>query len=69
MSKNSLSYLPITALCVVTDRSMAPSNYVPIWKCFDCGIESDLWRDGLFSRKINRYICFTKDYPIADVNI
>ena len=58
--------LPITSLCIVTERSKCPPNYTPITRCHDADIEPDLWRDGLFSRKINRYICFTKEFPIAD---
>jgi hypothetical protein len=51
----------------VSDRSKCPPNYTPVWKSYDTGTETDLWKDGLFGKKINRFICFTKDYPIADV--
>lgn len=63
------SDLPITALCVVADRNKCPANYTAIYKSFDTGTETDLWKDGLFGKKINRYICYTKDYPIRDVNL
>ena len=59
--------LPITALCVVTDKAKCPYNYTPVWKSFDSNIETDLWKDSLFGKKINRFICYTKDYPINDV--
>lgn len=59
--------LPITALCIVADRQKCPSNYTAITKSQDSNMETDLWKDGLFGKKVNRYICFTKDYPIGGV--
>ncbi len=59
--------LPITALCVLTDRLKCPPSYTPIFKSYDANIETDLWKDGLFGKKINRFICYTKDYPINEV--
>jgi hypothetical protein len=65
---NSLNVeLPITALCVVASK--CPPNYTSISKSHDTSTETDLWKDGLFGKKINRFICFTKDYPIADVSL
>lgn len=61
--------LPITAICVVSDQTKRPSNYTAVAKSFDTNTEADLWKDGMFSKKINRFICFTKDYPIADVGL
>ncbi len=61
--------LPITALCIVTDRLKCPPNYTPIFKSYDATTETDLWKDGFFGRKINRFICYTKDYPINEVII
>lgn len=60
--------LPITALCVVTDRLKCPMNYTPIFKSYDANTETDLWKDGLFGmgKKINRFISYTKDYPIDE---
>ncbi|CAF1010783.1 unnamed protein product [Brachionus calyciflorus] len=60
------SDLPITALCVVAERSRCPANYTPIDRSYDTNSETDLWKDGLFGKKTNRFICFTKDYPIKD---
>jgi len=60
--------LPITALCVLTDRLKCPTNYTPIFKSYDANVETDLWKDGLFGKKINRFICYTKDYPINEVS-
>ena len=51
----------------VTERSKCPPNYTPIFKSYDTATETDLWKDGLFGKKINRFICFTKDYPIDEV--
>ena len=64
---NSNTDLPITALCIVTDKTKCPSNYVAISKSYDMNVETDLWKDGLFAKKINRFICYTKDYPINEV--
>lgn len=63
---NSNTDLPITALCIVTDKTKCPSNYVAISKSYDMNVETDLWKDGLFGKKINRFICYTKDYPINE---
>ena len=59
--------LPITALCIVSECGKCPANYKAVAKSHDTLGDIDLWKDGLFGRKINRYICFTKDYPINDV--
>jgi ESCRT-I complex subunit MVB12 len=61
--------LPITAICIVSELQRCPANYTPISRSYDTNTEIDLWKDGLFGKKINRYICYTKDYPIADVII
>jgi len=39
---------------------------VAISKSYDMNVETDLWKDGLFGKKINRFICYTKDYPINE---
>lgn len=64
---SNYSELPITALCIVSDRSKCPLNYTPIYRSYDTNTETDLWKDSLFGKKINRFICFTKDYPINEV--
>jgi hypothetical protein len=64
---NSNADLPITALCIVTERTKCPSNYFSISKSNDMNLDTDLWKDGLFGKKINRFICYTKDYPINEV--
>lgn len=60
--------LPITALCIVADKQKCPPNYTAIVRSQDANQENDLWKDGMFGKKTNRYICYTKDYPIAGVN-
>lgn len=65
-ANNMNQELPITALCVVTDRLKCPMNYTPIFKSYDANTETDLWKDGLFGKKINRFISYTKDYPIDE---
>jgi hypothetical protein len=64
---NSNADLPITALCIVTEKTKCPSNYFAISKSNDMNLDTDLWKDGLFGKKINRFICYTKDYPINEV--
>jgi hypothetical protein len=64
----SILELLITHLCVVADRWKCPSNYNAIFKTYDTNKETDLIKDGLFGNKINRFICFTKDYPIYNVS-
>lgn len=66
-SNNQNIDLPITAICIVSDKSRCPPNYTPIVKANDTGTEPDLWKDSLFGKKINRFFCFTKDYPINEV--
>lgn len=68
MFNNMNEDLPITALCIVTDRLKCPSRYTPVFKSYDANTETDLWKDGLFGmgKKINRFICYTKDYPINE---
>lgn len=66
MFTNMNQDLPITAICVLTDRLKCPPNYTPIFRSYDANAETDLWKDGLFGRKINRFICYTKDYPINE---
>lgn len=66
MFQNMNQDLPITALCILTDRLKCPPSYTPIFKSYDANTETDLWKDGLFGKKINRFICYTKDYPINE---
>jgi hypothetical protein len=69
-NKNKMNQeLPITALCIVSEVSKCPPNYIPVTKTHDTCTDIDLWKDSLFGRKINRFICSTKDYPINDVRI
>jgi len=65
-SNNQNIDLPITAICIVSDKSRCPPNYTPIVRANDTGTEPDLWKDSLFGKKINRFFCFTKDYPINE---
>lgn len=61
--------LPITALCILADRNKCPVRYIAVDKGYDTVTEIDLWKDGLFARKTNRFICFTKEYPINNVSL
>ncbi|XP_014665494.1 PREDICTED: multivesicular body subunit 12B-like isoform X3 [Priapulus caudatus] len=57
---------PITGLCVVTDRQNCPTGYTVIDKTFDNNIDADLWKDGFFSRRMLRYLCITRHFPLEN---
>ncbi|ODM98301.1 Multivesicular body subunit 12B [Orchesella cincta] len=50
----------VTALCVVEDVSKCPLGYTPILRTHDLEADADLWKDGLFSRRVTRYVCISK---------
>ncbi|CAO4374785.1 unnamed protein product [Caenorhabditis nigoni] len=60
--------VPITAMCIVADKSKAPRGFVPIVKCQDDQGEADLWRDGFFTinRQV-RYICTSTEIPDSNI--
>ena len=66
---NPNAELPITNVLIVSDRTKCPPNYTVIWKSQDTNTETDLWKDALFGKKINRFICFTKEFPINGVRL
>jgi hypothetical protein len=59
---------PITALIVISEKSRCPVRYVVVDKSYDSNSEIELWTNGLFGKKINRYICFSKEPQINNVN-
>lgn len=59
--------LPITDLSIVANRQNCPARYLIIDKTYDTKSDFDLWKDGIFSKKSYRFICYTKEYPINDV--
>jgi hypothetical protein len=60
--------LPITDLCIVAHRQNCPARYLTIDKTYDTKSDFDLWKDGIFSKKSYRFLCYTKECPINDVN-
>ena len=60
---------PITALSVISEKSRCPVRYVVVDKSYDTNCEIELWTNGLFGKKINRYICFCKEHQINNVYI
>lgn len=61
---NATADMPITALCILADKSKVPQYYMPVDKAYDTRTELDLWKDGLFAKRANRFICFTKEFPL-----
>ncbi|GFN92871.1 multivesicular body subunit 12b [Plakobranchus ocellatus] len=55
--------LPITGVCVVSDPSQCPPNYTVIDKTYDRPEDADLWKDGLFTRRVMRYLCVERQIP------
>ncbi|XP_052789781.1 multivesicular body subunit 12B-like isoform X2 [Mya arenaria] len=66
---------PITAVVVVADIGKCPAGYTTIDRTYDRTEEADLWRDGLFGRRVTRYLCVQRAAPtqgrevLVDVSI
>lgn len=58
---------PVTDIFVLAEKSRCPPDYKCIEYSEDSNTLIDLWKDGLFSRKTNRYICFTRDPNSANI--
>lgn len=54
---------PITGVVVVADITKCPAGYTTIDRTFDNTEEADLWRDGLFGRRVTRYLCVERSAP------
>ncbi|XP_076326921.1 multivesicular body subunit 12B-like [Tachypleus tridentatus] len=52
---------PVTRICIVEDPAKCPSGFQLVAKTFDQDTDADLWKDGIFGKRITRYICFMKD--------
>ncbi|XP_013778228.1 multivesicular body subunit 12B-like [Limulus polyphemus] len=52
---------PVTRICIVEDPTKCPSGFQLVAKTFDQDTDADLWKDGIFGKRITRYICFMKD--------
>ncbi|KAF6038256.1 MVB12B [Bugula neritina] len=56
--------LPITGLCIV--EQTCPPGYLMIDKCEDNSkAEADLWKDQFFAKKVKRFLCITRVFPLA----
>uniref|UniRef100_A0A3Q2NPI5 Multivesicular body subunit 12Bb n=1 Tax=Fundulus heteroclitus TaxID=8078 RepID=A0A3Q2NPI5_FUNHE len=56
---NKLPMDPISAVGIVSSLSKIPDGYYVVAKTTD-GSDADLWKDGLFKSKVNRYLCFSR---------
>ncbi|XP_067941593.1 multivesicular body subunit 12B-like isoform X2 [Watersipora subatra] len=54
---------PITGLCIV--EQTCPAGYIMIDSCDDTRSEADLWKDQLFGKKVKRYLCITRVFPLG----
>ena len=59
--------LPITSLIILSDKSKCPPRYELVDKSHDTQSDLELWVNGLFGKKSNRFICYTKEFPIMNV--
>ncbi|KAL4219445.1 Multivesicular body subunit 12B [Mactra antiquata] len=66
---------PITGVVVVADITKCPAGFTTIDRTYDRSEEADLWRDGLFGRRVTRYLCVQRAAPqpgqdvLVDVSI
>ncbi|KAL6722445.1 hypothetical protein Aduo_017570 [Ancylostoma duodenale] len=61
--------LPLTALCIVSDKNKCPKGFTPITRCHDDGSDADLWRESTFSlwSRPVRYLAISRDIPEATI--
>ncbi|KAK5975202.1 hypothetical protein GCK32_008862 [Trichostrongylus colubriformis] len=61
--------LPITALCIVSDKNKCPKGFTPITRCHDDGSDADLWRESAFSlwSRPVRYLAISREVPEATI--
>ncbi|XP_052706776.1 multivesicular body subunit 12B-like [Crassostrea angulata] len=57
------SYRPITQVAIASDPGRCPPGFTLIDRSYDRRDDADLWRDGLFGRKVVRYLCVEKLTP------
>lgn len=66
---------PITGVAIVADITKCPAGYMTVSRTYDNTEEADLWRDGLFGRRVTRYMCVQRSAPqpgkdvLVDVSI
>ncbi|KAH3794725.1 multivesicular body subunit 12B-like isoform X2 [Dreissena polymorpha] len=54
---------PIIGVVVVADINKCPAGFTTIDRTYDRTEEADLWRDGLFGRRVCRYLCVQRSAP------
>lgn len=54
---------PITSVAVVSDLTKVPPGFIVIDKTYDKKQEADLWQDGIFGRRVYRYLCVERCAP------
>ncbi|VDO92117.1 unnamed protein product [Heligmosomoides polygyrus] len=61
--------IPITALCIVSDKNKCPKGFTPITRCHDDGTDADLWRESAFSlwSRPVRYLAISREVPEAAI--
>lgn len=57
---------PITGLCIVSDPGRCPAGYTVVSRCHDTSDDADLWKDGFFKKKVTRFLCITRIFPLAN---
>lgn len=51
---------PITAIAVIEDVSKVPAGFSLVAKTYDHDLDADLWKDGIFGKRLTRYLCLSK---------
>ncbi|XP_022319077.1 multivesicular body subunit 12B-like isoform X1 [Crassostrea virginica] len=54
---------PITQVAIVSDPARCVPGFTLIDRTYDRKDDADLWRDGLFGRRVARYLCVEKMPP------
>lgn len=60
---------PITGVVIVADITKCPAGYMTISRTYDGAEEADLWRDGLFGRRVTRYMCVQRSAPVQGKDV
>ncbi|CAJ0602247.1 unnamed protein product [Cylicocyclus nassatus] len=63
------SPLPLTALCIVSDKNKCPRGFTAVTRCHDDGSDADLWRESAFSlwSRPVRYLAISREIPEATI--
>ncbi|XP_041368849.1 multivesicular body subunit 12B-like [Gigantopelta aegis] len=61
--------LPIVGVCIVAEPGKCPPNHILIDRTYNGSEEADLWKDGLFGRRVTRYLCLEKAVPAENQDV